>query len=174
MPGTVRYVSPVTARLFSKNGPKALGLPSEEVLATRAEIDGSRSGGYGGGRHSAAAWRQAPQGEGIAGIAESAPPPVDAGGGSEESRQHRVEVLRQYSISPVNGPAAMCPQSYLESILKERVSQLGLKSRSVIAAINWNQHLADHLGIFITPSSLYVQLCPTVAFFLLLTLPTDT
>lgn len=125
--GAVRYVSPVTARLFSKMGSEILGLSSGEVLAPMAGMS-SREGGGGGG----------PAGD--AGVWRAHPPPDQRSGGvpgeqTWETAQHqqqytvgigalerRVEVVRPYSTSPVNG--VTCPHAYLESILRERVSGL--------------------------------------------------
>lgn len=156
--GPVRYVSPVTVRLFSKLGStahQALGLSNGEVLAplsgtATANIgNDNRSSSKGleaqpGNSGEAEGWprQPAPRPHGMAGSVDAAPPPrVDAsedeGGGDSMGvagmvggvgvgaglREHRVEVVRPYSTSPVNGAAAAtCPQTYLESILNERVS----------------------------------------------------
>lgn len=109
--GAVRYVSPVTARLFSKMGSEILGLSSGEVLAP---IEGMS--------HGAPHWRDSQS----AGPATNA---FDTGGSTGEgdnaavaARQRYVEVVRPCPTSPTSN-GVTCPQEYLESILKERVSE---------------------------------------------------
>lgn len=109
--GAVRYVSPVTARLFSKMGSEILGLSSGEVLAP---IEGMS--------HGAPHWRDSQS----AGPATNA---SDTRGSSGEgdsatvgARQRHVEVVRPCPASPTSN-GVTCPQEYLESILKERVSE---------------------------------------------------
>lgn len=110
----VRYVSPVTARLFAKMGSEALGISSGEVLAPMASMSRGASG-----------WRHVSQGQQSEGKAQD--PPVDSKGQSKQRtgggvgvRERRVEVVRPCSTPLVNG--VTCPQRYLESILQERVS----------------------------------------------------
>lgn len=108
----VRYVSPVTARLFSKAGhSEVLGLSAGEVLApieANWRDHRQRSG-------------QAPTLEEAAGEEEEAAPPPMAGG---MAMQHRhVEVVRPSAASPVPSVEGLTsPQAHLELILLERVS----------------------------------------------------
>lgn len=109
--GAVRYVSPVTARLFSKIGSEALGLSSGEVLAP---IEG------------VADWRDLQyQAAGQARTLEPSACPTGAAAAAAVlgmTTQRRVEVVRPCPSSPTN-TGVTCPQEYLESILSERVSE---------------------------------------------------
>lgn len=110
---TVRHVSPVTARLFAKVGSEALGIWSSEVLL--------RVGATSSDEHSSRKKTEDHLGE------ESQANPHDgfqelqkdaASGESEEERP--VEVVQP--PSPPRTDRLICPQTYLESILQERVS----------------------------------------------------
>lgn len=143
--GAVRYVSPVTARLFSKAGSQALGLHDGEVLAPLAGSGNSINLLRGPVIVAAAKGERMPIEEKADNDPEAAPPPSEeacdeggggcgdaecrgrsgAGGGGGMVRQRRVEVVRASSTSPVNGAGVTCPQAYLESILREAVSAEG-------------------------------------------------
>ena len=108
--GAVRYVSPVTARLFSRAGSEILGLSSGEVLAPMDASD----------------WRD--QHNQASGPAPSFEPAgyqacTESGGRGAMARHRQVEVVRPCATPPAN-VGVTCPQAYLESILRERVSGL--------------------------------------------------
>lgn len=108
--GAVRYVSPVTARLFSRAGSEILGLSSGEVLAPMNASD----------------WRdQHHQASGPAPSLESAgyQACTESGGHGVVARHRPVEVVRPCAAPPAN-VGVTCPQAYLESILRERVSEM--------------------------------------------------
>jgi len=108
----VRYVSPVTARLFSKAGhTEALGLSAGEVLAP-IEADW---------RHHQQSSGQAPTvGGGAAAEGHQTAGSTFAGGVAMQQRH--VEVVRPSAASPVPSvDGVTSPQAYLELILRERV-----------------------------------------------------
>ncbi len=113
MHDAVRYVSPVTARLFSKAGhSEALGLSAGEVLAP-IEADW---------RHHQQSSGQAPAvGGGAAAEGHQAAGSSFAGGMAMMQQRH-VEVVRPSAASPVPSvDGVTSPQAYLELILRERV-----------------------------------------------------
>lgn len=118
----VRYVSPVTARLFSKAGhSEVLGLSAGELLAPieadwRDRDHRQRSG-------------QAPSRE-AAGEEEQAAPPLMPG---QLVQQRHVEVVRPSAVSPVPSVEGLTsPQAHLELILLERVSEPKRQHLSVL------------------------------------------
>lgn len=108
----VRYVSPVTARLFSKAGhSEALGLSAGEVLAP-IEADW---------RHRQQSSGQAPTVGGGA-VAEGHQSAGSSFAGGMAVQQRHVEVVRPSAASPVPSvDGVTSPQAYLEFILRERV-----------------------------------------------------
>lgn len=151
----VRYVSPVTARLFSKAGhSEALGLSAGEVLApieANWRDSRQRSG------QAPSLQQQAASGGGEEDEddeddeeeeeedeeEEAAPPPLMAGGLAMHQRQ--VEVVRPSAASPVPSVEGMTsPQAHLELILFERVSEavcsrarLSLGCMRLLLLVSW-------------------------------------
>lgn len=134
--GTVRYVSPVTARLFSKMGSEILGLSTGEFLAPMEGVANwldqqhqhpgptppIEPGGYS-------------VGAGAMGAAAAVSSPGGAGAGGAMARQRHVEVVRPCPTSPTTS-GAVCPQDYLESILAERVRVLREASATPVLSCN--------------------------------------
>eukprot|EP00752_Nemacystus_decipiens_P006678 g6005.t1 len=124
----VRYVSPVTARLFSKAGhSEVLGLSAGEVLAPIEANwrDTRQQSGQAPSLEAAAAEGEEEEEEEEEDEEEkedqeaAPPPPTMAGGLAMQQRQ--VEVVRPSAASPVPSVEGMTsPQAYLELILFER------------------------------------------------------
>ncbi|CAM9217086.1 unnamed protein product [Scytosiphon promiscuus] len=107
--GAVRYVSPVTARLFTRaEHSQVLGLSAGEVLAPMQHADQRYQN------------QQHPRSPGEAPAEEPAAAATAAAGGV--ARQERqVEVVVTCPASPVPSiEGVMSPQAYLEAILSER------------------------------------------------------
>lgn len=103
--GAVRYVSPVTARLFSKEGSAALGLPGE-VLVPLEEASPVW------GRHRPTTSQQIPQQQ--RGIMTTNPQGGGDGAFIINSAYHQS--------APMHDEDETSPQSCFEAILTERVS----------------------------------------------------
>lgn len=104
--GAVRYVSPVTARLFSKEGSAALGLPGE-VFVPLEEASPTAWG-----KHRSTTSQQIPQQQQGMMTTNSQGP----GGGA-------FVINPAYSLSaPTDDEDVTSPQSCFEAILTERVS----------------------------------------------------
>lgn len=120
----VRYVSPVTARLFSKAGnSEVLGLSAGEVLAPIEANwrDSRQRSGQAPSFEEAAGEGEDEEDDDEEEEEEAAPPPGMAGGLAIQQRQ--VEVVRPSAASPVPSVEGMTsPQAHLELILIERVS----------------------------------------------------
>lgn len=111
---TVRHVSPVTARLFAKVGSEAFGIWSGEVRiragATTTDEHNSRIKT----KDHLGEESQANQHDGLQASRKDA-----ASGESDDDRL--VEMIQP--PSPPRTDRMVCPQTYLESILEERVSK---------------------------------------------------
>lgn len=121
--GAVRYVSPVTARLFSGAGhSEILGVSAGEVLAPM-EADWVRG--------------QAPA------LGSSAD---QAASGMMARQQRQVEVVRPCPASPTPDFEGTSPQAYLEVILVERVSLDFVFFVVVVWCVSWGWRGKDHKG----------------------------
>lgn len=106
----MRYVSPVTARLFSRAGhSEMLGLPPRDVLVPM-EADWLRGQQAPARIASSAAEDQAASSASVAAT------------GMVPRNQSQAEVNRPFLASPPPDPEGTSPQAYLEVILVERVS----------------------------------------------------